>query len=122
MCRAATSIDLSKVMIMMEPAWVVETLGEHGAQTLATSQSRDGDAYRCVLYHREIRNLNCFDQHLQSSAHESTKYHCPPEWNGCRTQFKTLVCLYSMSRAKHVGLKDTKGASRGVIRIGKVTL
>ena len=118
MSRAATSIDPSKVMIVMEPAWVVETLGKHGAQTLATSQSRDGDAYKCVLCHREIRS----DQHLQSSGHESTNYHCPPEWNGCRTQFKTLVCLYSMSRAKHVGLKDTEGASRGVIRIGKLTL
>ena len=77
--------------IITNPARMIENTVV--TQTWATERSWNGYAYECFLCHKDFRTLNALNQHLQSPAHQESKYRCPPAWDGCRAQFKTLSAL-----------------------------
>ena len=69
--------------------------------TWATERAWNGSAYECFLCSRTFRSLDALNQHLGSPAHAQKKYHCPREWKGCGTEFKTLsgICQHVESES-----------------------
>ena len=55
------------------------------------------------------------NQHLHSPAHENTKYLCPPAWNGCKTQFKTLSGLMQHVESETCGVAKFKQRFKNVV-------
>ncbi|KAH8092223.1 hypothetical protein BXZ70DRAFT_464608 [Cristinia sonorae] len=58
-----------------------------------TSEAWDGDAFDCVLCHKEFGSRTALAAHLQSAAHAQKIYRCPETFNGCDTHFGTLSGL-----------------------------
>ncbi|TCD67479.1 hypothetical protein EIP91_012340 [Steccherinum ochraceum] len=73
----------------------------------ATAKSWNGDAYECVVCHREFRSLNALNSHLQSPVHQERIYRCPTgkPGNGCGTEFKTLSGLVQHVESGVCGVK-----------------
>lgn len=90
--KVVASIDRGN--IITDPRRMIqESSNSPITQTWATGRSWNGEAYECFLCHKEFQSLTSLNQHLQSPAHEDNIYRCPPAWNGCRAQFKTLSGL-----------------------------
>ncbi|THH32218.1 hypothetical protein EUX98_g1976 [Antrodiella citrinella] len=69
----------------------------------ATRNSFNGQAYECVLCHREFRTLDALNSHLRSPAHADKIYRCPG--NGCGTQFRALSALVQHVESGSCGVK-----------------
>lgn len=111
--RVVTSVDRGN--IITDPTKMIEALNAPITEIWATSQSWNGKAFECILCHREFTDLTRLNQHLHSPAHENTKYLCPPAWNGCKTQFKTLSGLMQHVESETCGVAKFKQRFKNVV-------
>lgn len=53
--------------------------------------------------------------HLKGPAHEQDIYKCPPDWEGCRAEFKTLSGLMQHVESGCCGVKRFKKRLRNAV-------
>ena len=59
----------------------------------ATERTWNGSAYECYLCHRTFKSLVALNAHLGSPAHGDKPYHCPTQFGGCGTEYRTLSAI-----------------------------
>ncbi|KAM5541073.1 hypothetical protein V8D89_005384 [Ganoderma adspersum] len=59
----------------------------------ATERTWNGSAYECYLCHRTFKSLVALNAHLGSPTHGDKLYHCPTQFGGCGTEYRTLGAI-----------------------------
>lgn len=73
-------------------------------QAYATARSFNGHDYECILCHKTFGSLSSLNLHLNSPVHDERIYHCPTEFSGCGTEFKTLSGLMRHAESGSCGI------------------